>query len=95
MGKAGGFIAGHNTAPGGKLPLSTDSGGLSYMHSRMYRMHALQESVQISPAQIPGARISVCHDVGGMFAASDTIIMSNERPGPRYISGIPKLAILT
>jgi hypothetical protein len=54
------------------------------MHSRMYGMHALQESVRqmrgAAPAQIPGARISVCHDVGGMFAASDTIIMSNEAP---------------
>jgi hypothetical protein len=29
------------------------------------------------PAQIPGARISVCHGVGGMFAASGTIIMTN------------------
>jgi hypothetical protein len=31
-----------------------------------------------APAQIPGAKISVCHGVGGMFAASGTIIMSNE-----------------
>jgi acetyl-CoA acetyltransferase len=34
---------------------------------------------RIAPAQIPGAKISVCH-VGGMFAASGTIIMSNELP---------------
>ena len=33
-----------------------------------------------APAQIPHARISVCHGVGGMFAASGTIIMSNEAP---------------
>ena len=32
------------------------------------------------PRQIPGAKISVCHGVGGMFAASGTIIMSNESP---------------
>ena len=32
-------------------------------------------------APIPGAEISVCHGVGGdMFAASGTIIMSNEPP---------------
>ena len=42
----------------------------------MYGMYALQESVR--PAQIPDAKISVCHSVGGMFAASGTIIMSNE-----------------
>ena len=83
-GEAGAFIAGHNTAPGGKLPLNTNGGGLSYMHSGMYGMYALQESVRqmrgTAPAQIPGARISVCHGVGGMFAASGTIIMSNEAP---------------
>ena len=78
-GEAGAFIAERNTAPGGKLPLNTNGGGLSYMHSGMY---ALQESVRqmrgIAPAQIPGAKVSVCH--GGVFAASGTIIMSNEPP---------------
>jgi acetyl-CoA acetyltransferase len=80
-GEAGAFIAERNTAPGGKLPLNTNGGGLSYMHSGMY---ALQESVRqmrgTARAQIPGARISVCHGVGGMFDTSGTIIMSNEAP---------------
>ena len=80
-GEAAGFIWERNTAPGGKLPLNTNGGGLSYMHSGMY---ALQESVRqmrgTAPAQIPDARISVCHGVGGMFAASGTIIMSSEMP---------------
>jgi acetyl-CoA acetyltransferase len=83
-GEAGAFNAERNTAPGGKLPLNTNGGGLSYMHSGMYGMYALQESVRqmrgSAPAQIPGAKISVCHGVGGMFAASGTIIMSNEPP---------------
>ena len=52
------------------------------MHSGMYGMYALQESVRqmrgIAPAQVPGAKISVCHGVGGMFAASGTIIFTNE-----------------
>ncbi|QUD86277.1 thiolase C-terminal domain-containing protein [Phenylobacterium montanum] len=76
------FIGARNTAPGGKLPLNTNGGGLSYMHSGMYGMYALQESVRqmrgIAPAQVPGAKISVCHGVGGMFAASGTVIFSNE-----------------
>ncbi len=83
-GEAGRFIAERNTAPGGKLPLNTNGGGLSYMHSGMYGMYALQESVRqmrgIAPAQVAGAKISVCHGVGGMFAASGTIIFGNERP---------------
>ncbi|HEY1932263.1 MAG TPA: thiolase [Acetobacteraceae bacterium] len=81
-GEAASFIAERNTAPGGKLPLNTNGGGLSYMHSGMYGMYALQESVRqmrgIAPAQVEGAKISVCHGVGGMFAASGTIIFSNE-----------------
>lgn len=81
-GEAAAFIAERNTAPGGVLPMNTNGGGLSYMHSGMYGMYALQESVRqmrgISPAQIEGAKISVCHGVGGMFAASGTIVFSNE-----------------
>ncbi len=81
-GEAADFIWERNTAPGGKLPLNTNGGGLSYMHSGMYGMYALQESVRqmrgIAPAQVKGAKISVCHGVGGMFAASGTIIMTNE-----------------
>jgi acetyl-CoA acetyltransferase len=83
-GEAGPFIWDGNTRPGGKLPLNTNGGGLSYMHSGMYGMYALQESVRqmrgTAPAQVPGATISVSHGVGGMFGAAGTIIMSNERP---------------
>ena len=83
-GEGAAFIADRNTAPGGKLPMNTNGGGLSYMHSGMYGMYALQESVRqmrgTSPAQIADAKISVCHGVGGMFAASGTIIFSNETP---------------
>jgi len=83
-GEAAAFIGERHTAPGGKLPLNTNGGGLSYMHSGMYGMYALQESVRqmrgIAPAQVPGAKLSVCHGVGGMFAASGTIIMTNEGP---------------
>jgi acetyl-CoA acetyltransferase len=83
-GEAAAFIGERNTAPGGRLPLNTNGGGLSYMHSGMYGMYALQESVRqmrgTAPAQVPGAKISVAHGVGGMFAASGTIVFGNERP---------------
>ena len=83
-GEAGSFIQERNTAPGGSLPVNTNGGGLSYMHSGMYGMYALQESVRqlrgIASAQVAGATISVCHGVGGMFAASGTVIMSNAVP---------------
>lgn len=81
-GEAADFIRERNTAPGGKLPLNTNGGGLSYMHSGMYGMYALQESVRqlrgTAPAQVPGAKISVAQGVGGMFAAAGTVIFGNE-----------------
>ncbi|HEY8614844.1 thiolase C-terminal domain-containing protein [Phenylobacterium sp.] len=83
-GEAKDFIRERNTAMGGKLPLNTNGGGLSYMHSGMYGMYALQESVRqmrgTAPAQVPGAKVSVAHGVGGMFAASGTVVFSNEAP---------------
>ncbi len=81
-GEAAAFIRERHTAPGGKLPLNTNGGGLSYMHSGMYGMYALQESVRqmrgIAPAQVPGARIAVSQGIGGMFGAAGTIIFTNE-----------------
>jgi acetyl-CoA acetyltransferase len=83
-GEAADFVRERNTAIGGKLPLNTNGGGLSYMHSGMYGMYAMQESIRqlrgIAPAQVPGAKVSISHGVGGMFAASGTIIWSNEAP---------------
>ena len=81
-GEAAAFIRERNTAPGGKLPMNTNGGGLSYMHSGMYGMYALQESVRqvrgIAAAQVPDVKISVAHGVGGMFAASSTIVVSRD-----------------
>jgi acetyl-CoA acetyltransferase len=83
-GEAKDFIWEGNTRPGGKLPLNTNGGGLSYTHTGMYGMFALQESVRqvrgTAPAQVPGVKVSVAHGVGGMFSASGTVVMSNERP---------------
>ena len=83
-GEAKDFIWERNTAPGGKLPINTNGGGLSYTHTGMYGMFALQESVRqvrgTAPAQVPNVKISVAHGVGGMFSASGTVVLSNERP---------------
>jgi acetyl-CoA acetyltransferase len=60
-GEAGDFIAERNTAPGAnlKLPLNTNGGGLSYMHS-IYGMYALHESVRqmrgTAPPRSPAPR---------------------------------------
>jgi acetyl-CoA acetyltransferase len=81
-GEAPSFIWEQNTAPGGKLPMNTNGGGLSYMHSGMYGMYAMQESIRqirgVAPAQVPEAKVSLCLGVGGMFGASGCIVFASE-----------------
>ena len=83
-GEAGAFIADGNTRPGGQLPLNTNGGGLSYTHTGMYGMFALQESVRQvrgqAPAQVDDVNVSVCLGVGGMFAAGACIVFGKEAP---------------
>jgi acetyl-CoA acetyltransferase len=81
-GEAARYIEEGNTRPGGKLPLNTNGGGLSFMHSGMYGMYALQESVRqirgTAAAQVDGAEVSLCLGVGGMFAAAGCIVMATQ-----------------
>jgi acetyl-CoA acetyltransferase len=78
-GEAGAFIADGNTEPGGRLPLNTNGGGLSYTHTGMYGMFAIQEGVRQvrgeAAAQVPDANISVILGNGGMFATSGVLVL--------------------
>lgn len=82
-GYASGFISDGHTAPGGSLPVNTNGGGLSYMHSGMYGMYALQESVRqirgCAPAQVPDVKFSFCLGVGGMFQSAGAVLFSSEK----------------
>ncbi len=83
-GEAGAFIAEGNTSPGGKLPLNTNGGGLSYTHSGMYGMYLLQESIRqmrgTASYQVPNAKVSFAQGVGGMFGAMGSAVFTNEPP---------------
>lgn len=83
-GEAAAFVAEGNTAPGGRLPMNTNGGGLSYTHTGMYGMFALQESVRqvrgTSPSQQHEVNVSVAHGVGGMFAAAGTVVLGRHAP---------------
>lgn len=78
-GEAGAFIADGNTEPSGSLPLNTNGGGLSYTHTGMYGMFAIQESVRQvrgeAAAQVAGPEISVVLGNGGMFATSGVLVL--------------------
>jgi acetyl-CoA acetyltransferase len=81
-GEAGPFIAEGNTEPGGSLPLNTNGGGLSYTHTGMYGMFAIQEGVrQIrgeAAAQAGEPQISVVLGNGGMFATSGVLVLGRQ-----------------
>jgi acetyl-CoA acetyltransferase len=83
-GEGGAFISDGNTEPGGSLPLNTNGGGLSYTHTGMYGMFAIQESVRQlrgeAAAQVAGPEIGVVLGVGGMFATSGALVLGNQ-PG--------------
>jgi acetyl-CoA acetyltransferase len=80
-GHAAGFISEGATAPGGSLPMNTNGGGLSYTHTGMYGMFAIQESVRQlrgeASAQVPDVTVSVVHGIGGMFNAAATLVLTN------------------
>jgi acetyl-CoA acetyltransferase len=78
-GEAGAFIEEGHTSPGGRLPLNTNGGGLSYTHTGMYGMFLILESVRQlrgeAPAQVPDVEVSLAQGVGGMFMAAGTLIL--------------------
>ena len=78
-GEAGAFISDGNTEPGGRLPLNTNGGGLSYTHTGMYGMFAILEGVRQlrgeAAAQVAGPEISVILGNGGMFATAGVLVL--------------------
>ncbi len=80
-GEAGAFIAEGNTSPGGRLPVNTNGGGLSYTHTGMYGMFAMQESIRQlrgeAAAQVPGVEVGVVLGNGGMFMSAATLVLAS------------------
>jgi acetyl-CoA acetyltransferase len=82
-GEAGAFIAEGHTSPGGRLPLNTNGGGLSYTHTGMYGMFAILEAVRQlrkeAAAQVPDAEVSVVLGNGGMFMSAAVLVLASHR----------------
>ncbi len=83
-GEAGAFVEEGNTSPGGKLPMDTSGGGLSYTHTGAYGMFLMLESIRQlrgeAAHQVPNMKVSFCQGVGGMFMAAGSLIFTNEPP---------------
>lgn len=81
-GESASFIAEGHTRPGGRLPTNTNGGGLSYTHTGMYGMFAIQEAVRQlrgeAAIQVPNVKTSFVQGVGMYFATSASLVLGNQ-----------------
>ena len=79
-GEGGRFVADGAIAPGGRLPVNTNGGGLSCVHPGMYGIFALIEAVRqlrgdCGERQVKNAHTAIAHGNGGMLSSQATAIL--------------------
>jgi len=79
-GEGGAFVRGGAIAPGGRLPVNTNGGGLSCVHPGMYGIFALIEAVRQlrgegGDRQVAGARTALAHGNGGTLSSQATAVL--------------------
>ncbi|MEO7127290.1 MAG: thiolase [Rhodoferax sp.] len=79
-GEAGAFVEGGAIAPGGRLPVNTNGGGLSCVHPGMYGIFALIEAVRqlrgdAGERQVPHVQTALAHGNGGTLSSQSTAIL--------------------
>jgi len=79
-GEGGAFVADGALGPGGRFPINTSGGGLSYGHPGMFGMFVVIEAVrqlrgESGARQLPGAKLALCHAPGLVFACNTTMIL--------------------
>lgn len=83
-GEAADFIAGGRIRPGGRLPLDTSGGGLSYCHPGQYGVLLLVEAVrqlrgECGDRQVRDAEIALVHGTGGILSSHATVVLGVDR----------------
>jgi acetyl-CoA acetyltransferase len=82
-GEGGAFVENGAIAPGGRLPVNTNGGGLSCVHPGMYGIFALIEAVrqlrgECGERQVEGARTALAHGNGGMLSSQSTAVLGTQ-----------------
>jgi acetyl-CoA acetyltransferase len=82
-GEGGRFVADGAIAPGGRLAVNTNGGGLSCVHPGMYGLFLMEEAMRqltgrAGERQVPGARLAVAHGNGGVLSSQATVILGTE-----------------
>jgi acetyl-CoA acetyltransferase len=78
-GEGGSFVENGRIGPGGALPVNTNGGGLSCVHTGMYGIFLMIEAIEqlrraSGARQVPSASVALCHGNGGMFSSQTTLI---------------------
>ncbi|WP_295374332.1 thiolase [uncultured Pseudacidovorax sp.] len=82
-GEGGAFVEGGAIAPGGRLAVNTNGGGLSCVHPGMYGLFLMVEAVEqvrgtAGDRQIAGAKLAIAHGNGGVLSSQATAIFGAE-----------------
>ncbi len=82
-GEGGAFVADGGIAPGGRLPVNTNGGGLSYCHPGMYGLLEMVECVrqlrrECGARQVAGCDVALAHGNGGVLSSQCTAIFGTE-----------------
>jgi len=82
-GEGGRFVQDGAIAPGGRLPVNTNGGGLSCVHPGMYGIFALIEAVlqlrgQAGERQVGNARTAIAHGNGGTLSSQATAVLGTQ-----------------
>ncbi|MBI4184060.1 MAG: thiolase [Proteobacteria bacterium] len=79
-GEGGRFVEGGAIAPGGRLAVNTNGGGLSAYHPGMYGIFLLIEAVrqlrgEAGERQLAQPRLALCHANGGVLSSQVTAVL--------------------
>lgn len=79
-GEGGRFVSEGGIAPGGRLPVNTNGGGLSCIHPGMYGAFITIEAVRqlrggCGARQIADAELALVHGNGGTLSSQSTAIL--------------------
>src|SRR3990170_6287354 len=82
-GEGGAFVSGGRIAPGGRLPVNTNGGGLSCVHPGMYGIFLLVEAVrqlrgEAGDRQQADVHVALAHGNGGQLSSQITAILGTQ-----------------
>ena len=82
-GEGGPLVESGAIAPGGRLPVNTNGGGLSCVHPGMYGVFTMIEATRqlrgaCQERQVAQAELALCHGNGGVLSAQVTAILGSE-----------------